>query len=556
MIITEFIIYDFKHERGIRIPFVNGANIILSDDSKVGKSCLLKSIFYTFGLDVKKSFGNGWNYEEMLFKVKYLHNGQSGYIVRFIDRFYVDTEEKALNERGYSIWLLNLLGLNIKLPLKQVDGLTPPYASATLAPFYVDQDSSWKGIPYRNTVSSLQMYTAGAFPQKVFEGLFGISDDKIIEKEEEKARLSSEKKEIQNKINVLGSLRNSFIHQKVQSPAVNIQQIEKEIASWLKYTQSLRDKIEEYKRGIYKAQLTINTLELDKKEMLQVLKDTQNLFKHIEYRCSQCNSILTKEQSQQRLKLSCNEHSIALHIDSLEEEIQKQKKEIDKNTQFLDALENRYLEIKSMVEEKQEQLNFQNYVEANTEYLIKEKYIGISNQLWEDKGVLDGKLSAIEHELKDLKKKTQALKNTIETTFRTTLKDLMLNFPDIPLKNMKFLDFHTISDSGTQLNQVFFSVYIVYFHLLITYAKIQFTIGLDSPITSETSGINLEKMYTVIESYLFKASVQSLVVMLKDKLVYLKEKYHTIELTKPILQSSHIAEIRSEFQFIINNKIQ
>lgn len=556
MIITEFIIYDFKHERGIRIPFVNGANIILSDDSKVGKSCLLKSIFYTFGLDVKKSFGNGWNYEEMLFKVKYLHNGQSGYIVRFIDRFYVDTEEKALNERGYSIWLLNLLGLNIKLPLKQVDGLTPPYASATLAPFYVDQDSSWKGIPYRNTVSSLQMYTAGSFPQKVFEGLFGISNDKIIEKEEEKARLSSEKKEIQNKINVLGSLRNSFIHQKVQSPAVNIQQIEKEIASWLKYTQSLRDKIEEYKRGIYKAQLTINTLELDKKEMLQVLKDTQNLFKHIEYRCSQCNSILTKEQSQQRLKLSCNEHSIALHIDSLEEEIQKQKKEIDKNTQFLDALENRYLEIKSMVEEKQEQLNFQNYVEANTEYLIKEKYIGISNQLWEDKGVLDGKLSAIEHELKDLRKKTQALKNTIETTFRTTLKDLMLNFPDIPLKNMKFLDFHTISDSGTQLNQVFFSVYIIYFHLLITYAKIQFTIGLDSPITSETSGINLEKMYTVIESYLFKAPVQSLVVMLKDKLVYLKEKYHTIELTKPILQSSHIAEIRSEFQFIINNKIQ
>ena len=47
MIITDFLIYEPQKEHGAHFSLSPKANIIVSDDSKVGKSCLLKSLFYT-----------------------------------------------------------------------------------------------------------------------------------------------------------------------------------------------------------------------------------------------------------------------------------------------------------------------------------------------------------------------------------------------------------------------------------------------------------------------------------------------------------------------------
>ena len=58
----------------------------------------------------------------------------------------------------------------------------------------------------------------------------------------------------------------------------------------------------------------------------------------------------------------------------------------------------------------------------------------------------------------------------------------------------------------------------------------------------------------LIEQYLLTSEVQTIVVMLSDKLNYLKGKYHLINLKKPILSSKNIEKIRSEFDCIFPSK--
>ena len=556
MIITDFFIYDSQKERGAHFSFSPKANIIISNDSKVGKSCLLKSLFYTLGLDIKNSFAQGWHPDELLFKVKYQHNGQSGYIVRSKNVFYVNGKQDILDEKGFATWLVALLGLNIKLPLKKIDAMHIPYASAILAPFYIDQDSSWKGTPYKNTVSSLQMYTPGSFPQKVFEGLFGISNDTLIELEEKRTKLLAEKKEIDNQLKVLMDLRNSFVKQSIQNPFLNIKNLENNIKLWISETESLRKEIDKEKNNIYSIQQTINHYEMDKEEMEKLLRETDRMFNSIEYKCTLCHSILTKEQSQQRLKLSGNKYSILQYLSDYKQKILNKRNELQEHFTNLNVLTRQYEDISKKLQKEKEWLNVKNIVEANAQHLLNEKYLTIAQNLRLSINTYQTKIKLIDDEIKQIKKETLNLRKEIESSFKIMISSLSDFFTDVKINSIEFLKFTLLSDSGTRLNELFFSIYMTYFHLLIKYAKIKFVLGLDSPITTEPSENNLPKIYTLIEQYLLKSDVQTIVVMLSDKLKFLSSRYHLIDLKKPILSNKNIEHIRSEFNCIFPTKSQ
>lgn len=554
MIITDFFIYEPQKEHGAHFSLSPKANIIVSDDSKVGKSCLLKSLFYTLGLDIKNSFAQGWDSEKLLFKVKYKHNGKNGYIIRSRDLFHVDTEKEPLDEKGFATWLMNLFGLDIKLPLKQVEALHTPYVSAILAPFYIDQDSSWKGTPFKNTVSSLQMYAPGSFPLKVFEGLFGISNDQQIALEEKQAQIVAQKKEIDKRLQVLLDLSYSFIQQDIQSPLVNIKYVENNIKLWIAETESLRNEIDKEKNAIFSLQRDIDSCEMDKEEMLRLLEETDRMFRKIEHRCSLCHSVLTKEQSQQRLKLSGNRYSILQYLNECKQKIVKKQKDLQKHFDYLRNLNQRYTKINEKLQKDKESLSVQNVIEANSQALLRKKYFSIAKDLRASSANCSNQIKNLEKELIQLKKETLKLKKEIEASFETAISHMLTYFPDIKIDEVRFLKFTSISDSGTRLNQLFFSIYIIYFHLLIKYAKIQFILGLDSPITTEPSDNNLKKMYTLIEQYLLKEGTQTIVVMLRDKLSYLTSQYHLINLAKPILGPKDIEQIRAEFDCMFPTK--
>ena len=74
---------------------------------------------------------------------------------------------------------------------------------------------------------------------------------------------------------------------------------------------------------------------------------------------------------------------------------------------------------------------------------------------------------------------------------------------------------------------------------------------IDSPIKDELDGKNIPKFYEIIEKVLLASNKQSFVVMLEDKLKYLKnDNYRYILLKKPILNNSKFVELEDEFSVI------
>lgn len=71
MILTKLVILDRTDKEANVFVFSDKANIITSDDSYVGKSCLLKSMFYAMGFPIRV-IQSGWILKNKLFKLYYI----------------------------------------------------------------------------------------------------------------------------------------------------------------------------------------------------------------------------------------------------------------------------------------------------------------------------------------------------------------------------------------------------------------------------------------------------------------------------------------------------
>lgn len=95
-----------------------------------------------------------------------------------------------------------------------------------------------------------------------------------------------------------------------------------------------------------------------------------------------------------------------------------------------------------------------------------------------------------------------------------------------------------------------FSIYIIYLRLLSEYSLVELPFGFDALIKDELTENNIKLMYETLEKYLLNSDKQVFVVMLKDKLKYIKKEHNLIELNKPILDKTKYEELIKEFEYM------
>jgi len=200
---------------------------------------------------------------------------------------------------------MDLLGVKIKIPMKTSHEYQNIYSSLLLALYYIDQDTSWSGVPYRKT-TNMEMYNAKIVPKVIFEYLFGIHDDEIIKLEDEKARLEIQKSNYSNQIDVLSELQDEFISEHIESN-YDEQNLKNEVAEYLKLANTLSARIANFKRLVYENQIESDAIEYQLYELNKIIKSISVTYQNIDYECTQCHSVLTMEQSISRMKLNRNE---------------------------------------------------------------------------------------------------------------------------------------------------------------------------------------------------------------------------------------------------------
>lgn len=159
MLFKDILIADLNTHKAYRQSFSAGLNVITSRKNHVGKSSLLKSLYYTLGAEVE--YDHTWDKSSKLYIVTLDVNGKEYRIIRFRKRFAVFNQDKLLLltdsvTKELSPLLEKIFGFAVFLPSKTTSKveLSPPVFS--FLPYYIDQDKGWSGL-YKS-FSNIEQY--------------------------------------------------------------------------------------------------------------------------------------------------------------------------------------------------------------------------------------------------------------------------------------------------------------------------------------------------------------------------------------------------------------
>jgi len=143
------LIADLQNHTARDQSFEKGLNVITSTDNHVGKSSLLKSLYYTLGAEV--NFDPVWDKQSKLYVSTLAVDEKEYRIVRFMKRFAVFKGEKLLKiTDSVSKELAPLLGeifdFSVYLPNKNTDKVEMAPPAFSFMPYYIDQDNGWSGL--------------------------------------------------------------------------------------------------------------------------------------------------------------------------------------------------------------------------------------------------------------------------------------------------------------------------------------------------------------------------------------------------------------------------
>jgi len=551
VIIKKIIIVDSNYQEANTFDFSPKANVITAQKNTKGKSCLLKSIYFALGLDIK-TFKEDWQPTKKMFKVFYEHNNKEGTIIRYKDRIWLDNNPDSIDLKEYSKWLSSLLNLKIKLPLKNTDEYDEVYPSAYILPFYVDQDNSWSGAIYKNVVNELGAYNSTYIPKNMFEYIFKISNEEIMQLEEEQNQLNNEKGSLIIRKNSIQELKDKFISD--AEPIVFDEEEAKEyIKKYLYYSQRISEKIQVKKNTIYDLEIKLDKLKLELMEIEEIINCIDTEYDEIKTRCKYCHSELTINQSIQRLKLSNNKYDLGLKKEQLKRNIAKVEEKITNLLNEKAGLEEDYLNLLQIAEIRQKEYSLNEYIENKAKSMTKDNYYKIEDKLSLDISHLEDDIKNIQKIINEKKKAQKSLQERIANSFEELKTTLNAKFPNVNMTSHSFMEFRGIKNSGATKNAEYFMLYIIYLKLLLDFSIISFPIGLDSVIKDEVDENNKNNFYKIIEKYILKSDEQSFVVMLEDKIATLEnpENYHYINLQKPILKKDKYDELINEFAIIL-----
>ena len=544
MIVNRLVIFDISNEEANDFCFSPRANIIYSADNTSGKSCLLKSLYYTLGLQIK-NFASGWNYKEMAFKIYYSHNESEGYILRHKDTFWVNGVEHPLSERDYSEWLSDILNVKIKLPTKQDTTPQKVVASAILNLFYIDQDSSWDKTPYKNTIN-LAWYDSKSIPKAVFEHVLGIKSSLNIDLTEKISELGKQKTNIDNQLHVLISLREEFVAKETSSE-FDEEKIKEGIKKYLQCANELQKIIGRYKSKIYSEQVKLNTFEEELRDFREILLYNERTYTEYSTECPKCHSILTDEQSRERIKITNNILDLKISIVEIEKNINKSKKKIQEFLEQKIDIEKEYKTLLSVAQTKQGELTLEQHLHNKSKEMTRSKYYEIKTNLSEHSIDLEAKIKKLESDSKKLLASQARKRDKIESDYKQLIFNHSLLFNTVTLDS-KFLEFKQINESGAVKNQTFLALYMVYSKILINHSAVELPFVLDSIVKDELDSEILKKSYKLVDDVLLASDRQTFFAILDDKMELIGRDYHKIKVdnSSKLLSKAQYAKLVGE----------
>ena len=153
VVFKSILIVDTEKGRARHVEFQPGLNVVTSNENHVGKSSLVKSLYYCLGAEI--FYDPEWAKVRKLYALDFVVNEQACTIVRKNKSFLVFCGSELIGVcksvmKELAPKLEEIFGFSVYLPDKDTKKhiLAPP--AFTYLPYYIDQDTGWKKEPYES----------------------------------------------------------------------------------------------------------------------------------------------------------------------------------------------------------------------------------------------------------------------------------------------------------------------------------------------------------------------------------------------------------------------
>ena len=500
ILIKKFKIIEIPTRKYNEFNFTNGINII-SGKNKHGKSTLTKSIMHTLGFEVKK-WANDYKTNDFLYKI-ILQIEESEYsIIRYKNYFIVD--DKIMDLKKYRVFLSEILNIKIRFKHKsdnnEVNEIIP-YPSDIFLYSYIDQDSSFNEILYKNNYKNY-FYQSNEW-KNMFKYYVGIYNEDLYNLEKEYHNLGKEIGNLNKKIKDMKEWILSLGIKEEDYISIDENEFKEEIKIFTEKILEITNK-----KNQLELKKLVETSKLRSKELEKL--NLEFIYSNLEkdVTCQLCHSKID-DTFIEYYKKELNKQYVLESYSLCLEEIEKINNEIEKLDKSIDEIANKLKIIKNLKGNKEKYFQLDDIIKKNANLriiinintLIKEMSDNILtkqalyNDLREKISKIKGNLKIKNDEINDY------YKEELKRISKYFLKSELDSFQD------KFLDFN-VKGTGASVLLKKISLYFVYTQILIKYSKIKFPLIWDSIIKEAIDGENDKDLNDFVNNEIFNLSTQ------------------------------------------------
>ncbi|WP_195318359.1 hypothetical protein [Weissella cibaria] len=551
MYIKNIQVLDHIRGEAASFDFSYGVNLITSLENGQGKSSIIKSIMYALGFDVKK-FPNGWNYQSYEYRITLDFNGSVHTVKRINSTkrgyFFIDDTKDALTTIEFSNWLQKQLGLSMKLPEK--DGsLGIANTTALLVPFYLDQDSSWSGILYKNTSNALNMYDEAM--TKILEYYLGISSKELLNLEEREERTKRELEPLKSRlkafegIDELKSIQDYTIDfgfdpdDLVRESNRLVKNVNALLRKLRTYSQMRIAKLAELNDAREQLSAVNELIKFNRAALLGRKKEFENA-SNIEWQ---------KNVIRQQFRLEDDFRNLGAIKQTLDIKIKQITVDVAGIWKAKEALVEEIENRKSILKNSQMLKNIDDYVNRKSRYEATQILLHKRNDTQNAVIVKEAELKGLQLDIRRKRKGLNKRKLSLASEYNGRISEFLrqLNFNSNSTK-LPFLKIQTVKGSGSSNSADYFVHYIAYFALLSEAFKnisLSMPFLIDSFIKNETSTNNIQGLFDILFEELTKYTGQSFVSLIQENLKYIPnyDEFNMVQIPVPIMDKKTYQEL-------------
>lgn len=279
--------------------FEKGLNVVTSEDNHVGKSSLLKALYYTLGAEV--DFDPVWDKLSKLYVVTLCVEQKEYRVARFLKHFAVFEGEKLIKiTDSVTKELTPLLGeifdFSVFLPNKDTGKVEMAPPAFTFMPYYIDQDKGWSGL--YDSFASINQYKSTDRIKSLYYHL-NIYTKGTVELMAERDRLKERLEVLTTENDRLNTILSALREETVNlPPADNLAELETHLAAPKKRIEQLvtqigtvRNEIQCLETALRQHQYNLQVI----KEYVSVKAKIPESGPHKHRACPNCGYVFDKE---------------------------------------------------------------------------------------------------------------------------------------------------------------------------------------------------------------------------------------------------------------------